>query len=137
MLSNFVEDAIMQHIREMSASSLRSMYEALLGGRFLIPVHSPVSTDADGRTHVPARCLRFGDVGCLLAFTSESRLLEWKAEGSLYTELTGRKVFEMASGMSSVDAIVVNFSESAPSPKGKITRTEFEMLARGLFPENP
>jgi hypothetical protein len=137
MLSKVVEDAIVQHIREMSASSLRSMYEALLVGHFLIPVHSPVSTNADGHTHVPARCLRFGEVGCLLAFTSESRLLEWKAEGSLYAEFIGRKVFEMASGMRNVDAILVNFSENSSTPKGKVTRKEFEMLARKVFPENP
>lgn len=138
MLSSPVEDAIMQHVREMSSISLRSLYEALLVGSFIVPVHSPVWIDAEDRTHVPARCLRLqpSGEGCLLAFTSESRLLEWNADGSMYTELSGSKLFEMASSMNDVDSIFVNFSENSPSPKGKVTRAEFEMLAQGAFPEN-
>lgn len=137
MSSSSIEDAIMHHVREMSPRSLRSLYETLLAGSFLVPLHRPLWTDAEGRTHIPARCHRLPDgEGCLPAFTSEARLLEWKADGSLYAELSGGKLFEMAKDMPEIDSIFVNISENARSPKGKVTRAEFDMLSRGLFPEN-
>jgi hypothetical protein len=132
-----VEESIRTHIREKSSASLRKLYESLLAGKLLIRLFSATTTDASGRTDVPVNCIRLPDgAGCLPAFTSLARFLESNEVGTLYTELRGAELFKMVSNMQEIDCIYVNYSEREGTPKGQITRPEFELLAKGIFPEN-
>jgi hypothetical protein len=134
---NSIEDAALEHIRTMSAASLRNLYQALLSGRLMVPLSADLTKDAAGRTDVPVQCIRLsnGD-GCVPVFTSVDRLLEWKKEGTKYAEMPGPTLFVMVSGMLDIDCVIVNCSDVKGPPKGRISRPEFELLARGILPEN-
>jgi len=134
-MPNLIEEAALHHIREKSRASLRNLYEAMLSSKLLVPLAAKLTRNAVGQTDVPVVCLRLPNgEGCLLAFTSEARLLEWRREGSLYAEMPARTVFKMASGMLEVDCICVNGSDREGTPKGKVVREEYESLARGILP---
>ncbi|HZL87777.1 MAG TPA: SseB family protein [Pirellulaceae bacterium] len=135
-LSDAIEAAALTHIRERSNSSLQGLYRALVSGRLLVPLFSDLTTH-EGKTDVPVRCFRLpSGEGCIPAFTSVQRLLEWDPGGSLYAEMPCQKLFVMATGMLDIDAIFVNYSHEKGVPKGMITRPEFELLAQGVFPKN-
>ena len=119
----------------MSSASLRNLYQAILSGTLAVPLFADLAKDPCGRTDVPVRCIRLPDgEGCLPVFTSAGRLLEWYKEGSKYAEMPGRTLFEMVSAMPEIDCVFVNYSEVKGTPKGKISRQEFELLARGILP---
>ena len=134
-MTNPIEEAINGHIHQRSQSSLQDLYQALLAGDLLIPVFAEVATDASGRTDVPVTCVRLptGE-GCIPAFTSVSRLLEWKKMGSEYVQLPGKTLFKMAADMPEIDCVYVNYSDQQGAPKGKVTRLEFEKLAQVILP---
>ena len=136
-MRNLIDTAAQKHIQERSRSSLSELYTALLSGRMLVPIFANATADAAGRLDVPARCLRLptGE-GCLPAFTSLDHLLEWDRNDPKYIELSGRAIFEMASAMPEVDCIYVNYSEHSRAPKGKVTRPEIALLARGIMPSD-
>ena len=130
-----IEAAANKHIDERSTASLQNLYRLMLSGKLLVPVFASLSKDASGRTDVPARCIRLPNgEGCLPVFTSVGRLLEWRKEGSEYVEMPGRTLFEMARAMTEIDCIYVNYSDRPGTPKGEITRAEFESLAQGRLP---
>ena len=136
-MSSPMEDAILCHIHEQSPTSLRRLYESLLAGNLIVPLASELTTDANGRTDVPVICIRLPDgEGCLPAFTSITQFLEWKGVGTPYTSLPVSQLFNMAMGMPEIDCIYVNYSGQQGTPKGKVTRAEFQLLAKGIFPEN-
>jgi hypothetical protein len=136
-MTNAIEDAAFAHIREKSPASLRELYMALLSGTLLVPLAADLKTDHAGRTDVPARCIRLADgQGCLPVFTSETRLLEWQPMGAKFAEMSGPALFNMVTAMPEVDAIFVNYSEQTASPKGSISRPEFDLLAQGICPTN-
>jgi hypothetical protein len=136
-MSQSIEGAIQRHIQQQSEESLRSLYQAPLSGRLLVPLFSELTTDAAGQTDLPLSCVQLptGEK-CIPAFTSVNRLLEWKNAGSKYTELPGGTLFDMATRMPEIDCIYINFSEQQGTPKGKVTRREFELLGRGRVPIN-
>jgi hypothetical protein len=134
-MSNSLEEAIWKQIHERSQPSLWNLYEVLLEGNLLVPVFERLKTDSIGRTDVPVICVRLSDgEGCLPVFTSVKRLLEWKQNGAKYIEMRGRALFEMANGIPEIDAIYCNYSEIKGSPKGKVSRAEFSLLAKGVLP---
>jgi hypothetical protein len=133
---NSIEKAAQLHIEHRSSESLQVLYKAILSGEFLVPLFADLAKDSARGTDVPVRCVRLPNgEGCLPVFTSVERLLEWKRNGSKYTEMPSRMLFEMVSAMPEVDCVFVNYSEQKGAPKGKLTRREFELLARGITPE--
>jgi hypothetical protein len=135
-MPNPIEDAAQEHILTKSPESLRNLYQAMLSGTLIVPLFADLAKDGAGKTDVPVRCIRLPDgEGCVPVFTSVGRLLEWKKEGSKYAEMPGRTLFEMVRAMSEIDCMFVNYSEVKGTPKGKISRPEFELLARGILPE--
>jgi len=135
-MSDTIEEAAQNHIRDKSHASLRDLYNALLSGTLVVPLFADLAKETGGRTDVPVRCIRLSDgEGCLPVFTSVDRLREWKTDGSKYAEMPGRTLFEMVNAMPEIDCVYVNYSEHKGTPKGKVSRREFESLARGELPE--
>ena len=136
-MANAIEDAALAHIRRKSPNSLHELYMALLSGKLLVPLATDLKTDNAGRTDVPARCVRLENgQGCLPVFTCDTRLLEWQPGGAKYAEMPAQTLFKMASKMAEVDCVFLNYSEHKRSPKGSISRAEFELLAQGICPVN-
>jgi hypothetical protein len=134
--ANSIEDAALLHIDRRCKASLGNLYRSLLSGTLVVPLFAALTKDAAGRTDVPVRCIRLADGEvCVPVFTSVDRLLEWKKDGSKYTEMCGRRLFEMVTAMPEIDFVFVNYSDVGGAPKGKITRPEFELLAQGVVPE--
>jgi hypothetical protein len=130
-----IEEATLEHIQTQSRASLRKLYQALLSETLLVPLFADLTEKAPGQTDVPVRCVRLSDgKGCLPVFTSVARLLEWQKEGSKYAEMPGRTLFEMVSAMPEVDCVFVNFSDQKGTPKGKVSRQEYVLLAKGILP---
>jgi hypothetical protein len=133
-----IEESILRHVRDKSSASLRNLYESLLDGTMLVRLFSEITTDTSGKNDLPVNYFRLADgLGCLPAYTSLARFLEWNEVGSRYTELQGRKLFRMVTDMPEIDCIYVNYSAEQGTPKGKIGRREFELLGKGIFPERP
>ncbi len=55
--------------------------------------------------------------------------------GSEYVQLPGQTLFKMAADMPDIDCVYVNYSDQQGTPKGKVTRLEFEKLAQGFLPK--
>jgi hypothetical protein len=134
-MTKSIEDAAQAHIRDNSQDSLRGLYRALLSGRLVVPLWVEPTKDAAGHTKMPVRCVRLPNgEGCLPVFTSVDRLLEWKKDGSVYAEMPGDTLFKMVSAMQEIDFVFVNYSDRQGTPKGKLTRAEFDLLAQGVLP---
>ena len=135
-MPNLIEDAAWEHIRERSPGSLKALYKAMVSGKLLVPLSGEIDKGSPGQARLPVRCVRLSNgAGCVPAFTSVGRLLEWKSEGSKYAELTGPALFDMVTRMPEVDCVIINYSKQKGTPKGRVNRGEFELLAKGILPD--
>ena len=134
-MSNPIEEAILRHIQEGSQVSLWYLYNVLLAESLVVPISGELREDEAGQTKVTVVCVRLPDgKGCIPAFTSDTRLFEWKPSGCQVMEIPTRTLFEMAVGMSHADCIYLNLSERQETPRGIISRLEFELLAQDIYP---
>lgn len=134
---------LVEAMREVSGNdnpkSRRQLYQALLGGTFLIPTAG--STEESSRkkkiTLTPGSRHQFitmrdaeGMVG-VPVFTDSNALLAWRPQGSQYLELHARDVFSLALA-NNIDRIIVNV---AGPTGGEITRAEIQALSEEALPE--
>jgi hypothetical protein len=129
--------------RSDSPENRRELYRTMLQAWFLVPTNQmpasgapgkhvlesdtrvsiPIHHDANGKNIVPA-------------FTDEQALAHWSG-ASPWFALQGLIFFQSVTG-TEADEIAVNPfrpGEEIIRPHGRITRTEFQVLAEGLIPE--
>jgi hypothetical protein len=131
--TNAVDAAIAKHCASFTRESLEELYDALLAGEFLVALSADEEVVSEGAVRtLPIICGRSVDgLPALPVFTSLAHLYEWKPEGCRYTNLGGRVLFSMATGMADIEVIVVN---GRGAPRGHISRAEFVRLSEGIKP---
>jgi len=123
---NKVDEAIVAYIQDRNDALFFEMYQVLLTESLYLPISEGPKEVCLGCLDVPVVCVRTETgAGAIPAFTSMEHLFKWKPQGCTYACITGRKLIEMAIGMSDISEISINYNDV---PRGRIPREHFERM---------